>query len=71
MQPSQKNAKLACHLVLYIRNRGYLDVAITKKLFVVKLAKKFKNLSVKLAKNSRKNILSVKVGVHPLIALLH
>ena len=50
MQPLQKNAKLACHLVLQIRDRGYLDVAIAKK------------LSVKLAKNGHKNIWSVKVG---------
>ena len=32
MQPLQKNAKLACHLVLQIRDRGYLDVAIAKKI---------------------------------------
>ena len=59
----EKNAKLECHLVLQIHDRGYLDVAIAKKLSV-KLAKKFKNLSVKLAKNGRENISSVKVGVH-------
>ena len=61
--------KLACHLVLQIRDRGYLDVAITKKFLSVKLAKKFKNLSVKLAKNGRKNISSVKVGVHLFLLL--
>ena len=37
-----------------------------EKFFSVKLAKKFENLSVKLAKNGHENISSVKVGVHHL-----
>ena len=65
MQPSRKFfVKLSCHLVLQIRNRGYLGVDIAKKF--AKPVKKFENLSVKLAEIGRKNILSVKVGVHHL-----
>ena len=41
---------------------GYLDVGIAKK--IAKPAKKFKNLSVKLAEIGHENIWSVKVGVY-------
>ena len=37
------------------------------KFFFAKLTKKFENLSVKLVKNGRKNISSVKVGVHQML----